>query len=113
MSAAGFLCLAESMAVHQSTASNLIDKLSRLGLVERVKDENDLRVTYLHATPAAKQRLDGISGPVTGVLPVAIGQLSPDKLQILNEGLAELLSKMTEVELDAGQIPLAEILADR
>lgn len=102
--------LAESMAIHQSTASNLVDKLVHLGLVERTKSEADLRVTFLQATAAGQQRLEQISGPVTGLLPDAITRLDPEKLKRLNASLADLLSMLSEVESEAAQIPLSDIL---
>ena len=100
--------LAQAMAIHQSTASNLVDKLVQLGLISRIKGDVDLRVTFLQVTQVGRDKLDGIAGPVTGLLPDAITRLEPKKLERLNRGLADLLSMLATVETEAALIPIAE-----
>jgi len=102
--------LADAMATHQSTASNLIEKLATLGLIERTKSAADLRVTFLQATAAGRERLKRVSGPLPGLLPDAITRLDPALLGHLNQGLEGVLKLLAEEESDAAQIPLSDIL---
>lgn len=102
--------LAQAMAIHQSTASNLVDKLVQLGLISRIKGEVDLRVTYLQVTTEGRDKLDGIAGPVTGLLPDALTRMEPKKLERLNRGLADLLAMLAAVETEAARIPVGEPL---
>lgn len=104
--------LASAMSIHQSTASNLVDKLVQLGLAERHKRGTDLRITQLEATDRGRKLLDNVAGPVTGLLPDALARLPADKLQHLNVSLAMLLGALSEVEAEAAGIPLSEILRD-
>ncbi|HET8731787.1 MAG TPA: MarR family transcriptional regulator [Moraxellaceae bacterium] len=104
--------LASAMSIHQSTASNLVDKLVQLGLAERHKRGTDLRVTQLEATDRGRQLLQNVAGPVTGLLPDAISRMPADKLGQLNASLTDLISTLSEVEAEAAGIPLSEILRD-
>lgn len=82
--------LAEAMAVHQSTASNLIDKLDHKGLVLRARDPYDRRVVRLRPTPNGRAVLASAPGPAAGILPDALLRLAPERLEQLNDLLNEL-----------------------
>lgn len=47
--------LAEKMNIKESSVARLLDRMERDGLVERVKNENDKRVTNLRLTDKGKQ----------------------------------------------------------
>jgi len=47
--------LAEKMNIKESSVARLLDRMERDGLVERVKNENDKRVTNLSLTDKGKQ----------------------------------------------------------
>lgn len=101
--------LAADMSVHQSTASNLVEKLVELGLVRRERDTDDQRVTRLHPTEAAQQRLSGAPGPVRGLLPDALSKLPYDTLRNLHVNLTDLLGKMAALEETGAETLLGEI----
>ncbi|MFC4161206.1 MarR family winged helix-turn-helix transcriptional regulator [Chitinimonas lacunae] len=96
--------LAEAMAVHQSTASNLIDKLDHKGLVLRLRDPYDRRVVRLRPTPSGQAVLASAPGPAAGILPDALLRLAPEKLEQLNELLNELAHLLHPASGEASQL---------
>lgn len=86
--------LAKAMSVHQSTVSNLIEKLETGGYVTRTRSVDDRRIVYLTITDQGFGVLAKAPPPYRGILPDALMRLSPDTLAELNHHLAELVSNM-------------------
>lgn len=86
--------LAKAMSVHQSTASNLMEKLESGGLVVRRRNQQDRRVVQLSLTDQAHALLAKAPPPYRGILPDALMQLDPDKLTALHHHLANLIGSM-------------------
>ena len=84
--------LADAMALHQSTVSNLLDKLMRRRLIRRERGDVDGRVVRLYLTAAGLQLVQGAPVPARGVLPDALEHLPPAALR----GLARHLDKLLE-----------------
>lgn len=82
------------MAVHQSTASNLMEKLESSGYILRTRSIDDKRVVYLEITPKGRALLEKCPPPYRGIL--------PDALQNLNK----LVSTLEHKQVDAGYEPL-------
>jgi len=93
--------LAKAMSIHQSTASNLMEKLESSGYVIRTRSVSDRRVVHLALTDQGKETLSKAPPPYRGILPDALMRLDPQTLQALNSHLVELTSVMTG-KLDAG-----------
>ena len=101
--------LAASMALHQSTTSNLIEKLVEQGLVRRERSREDGRASILFVTEGAQQKLQHAPGPVKGLLPDALTQLPYGTLRDLNACLTVLLSTMEQLDASAGEMtPLSD-----
>jgi DNA-binding MarR family transcriptional regulator len=100
--------LAKCMDVHQSTASNLVRALQQNELLRMDKDALDKRHVHLYTTPAARALLAKVPGPLEGVLPAALDELSPQTLQRLDQDLAELIA-LLKADERAGSIPLAQL----
>jgi len=101
--------LSERMALHQTTASNLINALVERRLVRRVRDETDQRVVRLYVTTDGKRMLLRAPGPYTGLLVDALRHLEPEQLKRLHRSLALLLDVMREKKTNAaGEILLGE-----
>lgn len=100
--------LAKCMDVHQSTASNLVRVLQQKELLRMDKDEHDKRHVHLYTTPPALALLARVPGPLEGVLPAALDELSPQTLQRLDHDLAELIT-LLKADETAGRIPLAQL----
>ena len=101
--------LARSMSLHQSTASNLIEKLVEQGLVRREKSASDGRSIRLHISAAGEAKLATAPGPVKGLLPDALEKLPHGTLRDLHQNLSVLLSTMSNLDPDAGNTtPLSD-----
>ena len=101
--------LAHRLSVHQSTASNLIEQMVRLGLIQRDRDEDDHRVVRLSATPRGVALLARAPQPLTGLRPDALSNLDAATLAGLHENLAQLLSVMQVRDESATHTQLADL----
>jgi DNA-binding MarR family transcriptional regulator len=86
--------LAAAMALHQSTVSNLIDKLLRKRLIRRDRGDIDGRVVRLYLTAAGERIVRSAPTPGRGVLPDALEHLPPTALRGLDQQLGNLLRRM-------------------
>src|SRR5450830_1194193 len=86
--------LANAMSVHQSTASNLIEKLETGGYVTRTRSIEDRRLVNLSLTEQGREVMVKAPPPYRGLLPDALMRLSPETLAELNRHLTELVSNM-------------------
>jgi DNA-binding MarR family transcriptional regulator len=98
--------LANTMALHQSTASNMIDKLESMGLIRKERNDLDQRVVRLYLTPAGEKKRATAPAPVRGVLPEALRRLPPDSLQDLQDGLDKVLLQIKDLDEGFGMLPL-------
>jgi len=101
--------LARTLSIHQSTASNLVEQMVRLGLILRERDDEDQRVVRLRATARGAVLIERAPQPLTGVLPDALSNLAPADLQALRSSLARLLDVMQVRDESATHTPLADI----
>ncbi len=87
--------IAKAMAIHQSTASNLLEKLVKKGLVKRERNCKDQRVVSLYLTEAGDETLrQAPLLPARGVLQQALFNLPEEKLVALCGNLDALIEKM-------------------
>jgi DNA-binding MarR family transcriptional regulator len=100
--------LARAMSVHQSTVSNLIEKLETGGYVSRTRSVDDRRVVYLTITDQGFGVLAKAPPPYRGILPDALMRLSPETLAELNSYLSELISNMELKQVSSAYEPLGE-----
>ncbi|MDX9996004.1 MAG: MarR family transcriptional regulator [Rhodocyclaceae bacterium] len=86
--------LAESLFIHMSTASNLLDKLEKKGYLHRSRSPADSRVVFLHLTPEGEEVVRKLPGPLQGKLRNALQQMPAAKLDELRNGIVALLAQM-------------------
>jgi DNA-binding MarR family transcriptional regulator len=101
--------LAQAMAVHQSTASNLIERLERNGLLRRERSGEDRRVVRLSLTKSGYQTVARAPRPLQGVLPDALHSLDQRDLAGLSKHLDTLTSRMKVRDSAGRYLPLAEM----
>lgn len=101
--------LARAMTIHQSTASNLVEKLVELGYVTRTRSSQDQRSVTLSLTPLGESALARAPGPFQGLLPDALSQTPDAALQSLHQHLSVLLGLMQRVEPQATHKPLSDL----
>jgi MarR family transcriptional regulator, organic hydroperoxide resistance regulator len=101
--------LAERMALHQTTASNLANALVKKGLVRRVRDGSDRRFVHLNVASEGRRILAQSPGPHPGLLVDALRTIDPQHLQRLRRDLAALVRLMSRTTMKAaGETLLGE-----
>jgi DNA-binding MarR family transcriptional regulator len=101
--------LAEQMALHQTTASNLVNALVERKLVRRARDEEDQRIVRLHITTDGKRLLLRAPGPYAGLLVDGLRNLDDEQLARLRKDLKYLLAVMRDTATTAaGETLLGE-----
>lgn len=101
--------LAGRMALHQTTASNLVNALVERNLIRRMRDEDDQRVVRLHVTTDGKRMLLRAPGPYAGLLVDALRNLDATELVRLRKSLGVLIDVMREPKTTAaGETLLGE-----
>ena len=103
--------LAKALAIHQTTATNIIDNLVELRLVERRRQAGDLRVTHLFLTAKGKRTVARAPRPLRGVLQQALLDLPESTLRGLGVHLEELLRHVTFRDTTDRTLPLSDVEA--
>ncbi len=93
--------LSERMALHQTTASNLINALVERKLIRRDRDEADQRVVRLSITVEGKRMLLRAPGPYAGLLVDALRHLKTPELKRLKSALGVLSTVLRDAAADA------------
>lgn len=99
--------LARRMAVHQSTASNILDRLEEKGLVRRARTTEDQRVVRLYLTDPGRGLLAQAPSPTRGVLPHALRSMSGESLAELTLALKNVLVRISDADPSSGLVPLS------
>jgi DNA-binding MarR family transcriptional regulator len=88
--------LSERMALHQTTASNLINALVERKLIRRGRDEEDQRVVRLSITTDGKRMLLRAPGPYVGLLVDALRHVQTPDLRRLKNALLVLTNVLRD-----------------
>ena len=101
--------LAECLSIHQSTCSQLVEKLVTRKLVVKERSQKDQRRVGLHLTEEAAALIRKAPGPAEGVLPEALSALPVETVRALDNSLEKIIEQL-RVRGDklAGE-PLAEL----
>lgn len=86
--------LAERLSIHQSTGSQLVEKLVARGLIIKERSKEDQRRVGLRLTVEASRILKNAPGPAEGVLPEALNALSESALLTLDKSLIEVIGQL-------------------
>jgi MarR family transcriptional regulator, organic hydroperoxide resistance regulator len=100
--------LSKVMSIHQSTASNLLDKLEKRELVKRERRGPDQRVVRLFLTPEGLKTINQAPRPAQGVLNHTLLRLPDKALESLESGLTEIVNNMNLKDESAALKPLTE-----
>lgn len=98
--------VAEKLAIHQTTVSNLLDALRKRGYVVKERDISDQRVVKLVLSEEGRALLKKAPKPARGLLPEALRKLDADALMQLNAGLQALLDIIGQGDEGYGLQPL-------
>src|SRR5437762_5251399 len=86
--------LARALAIHQSTASNLLRALEAQRLVTRQRQRRDQREVLLFVSKKGLRLLKGAPRPLIGVLQQALSELPAARLHALHAELAHVIALM-------------------
>jgi len=98
--------LASKLAIHQTTASNLIDTLRKRGYIVKERDATDQRVVNLKLSEQGRQLLQDAPTPARGMLQEAILHLDEVTLAQLDAGLQGMLASIDKLDEGYGMLPL-------
>ncbi len=104
--------LARELAVHQSTASNLLDRLEELGHIERLREEADQRVVSVYLTEQGEKIVKAAPRPAMGLLQNALLSLPLDHVAGLHGHLEELIRTIGVTRKTGEATPLSILLYD-
>lgn len=97
----GVTALAARLAIHQSTASQLANKLGAQRLVSRDSSSQDRRRVGLSITRSGARVVRSLPQPAEGVLPHALEELPHRSLRQLRAQLAVLVGHLETRRTDA------------
>lgn len=101
--------LAIRMSIHQSTCSQLVEKLTVRGLVSKERSTEDQRRVGLYLTESATELLKQAPGPAEGLLPEALQSLPEPVLVALDESLREVVGQLRMHDDKLADSPLADL----
>ena len=104
--------LASQLAIHQSTASNILEKLEQAGLVTRTRLSEDRRVVTLSLTAEGRKVLRRAPKPLRGALQEALLNLPLPRLATLGKELAVLNRHMKATAVNRSTILSDLVTAD-
>ena len=102
--------LAARLRVHQTTVSNLLNRLEAAGLVRKGRSPDDQRIVHIHLSAAGRRALRGAAAPARGLLPNVLDGMSAAQLRKVHAGLAVLVDCMGGFDpaLAARPLPFTE-----
>ena len=102
--------LARRLRVHQTTASNLLNRLEAAGLVRKGRSPDDQRIVHIHLSAAGRRALRDAAVPARGLLPNVLDGMTPAQLRKVHAGLAVLVDCMGGFDpaLAAKPLPFTE-----
>ncbi|MDH5326034.1 MAG: MarR family transcriptional regulator [Gammaproteobacteria bacterium] len=98
--------LSKALSIHQSTASNMLDKLEHRKLIRRDRSGPDQRVVQLFLTPKGSELLSQAPRPAQGAVLDALKRMTDGELKHLQLGLDALINQMSVEEEGAGLKPI-------
>jgi DNA-binding MarR family transcriptional regulator len=98
--------LAHALMIHQSTCSNVLDKLQKKELVYRDRSGPDHRVVRLFLTDKGRKLLAKAPAPHRGLVAETLDRLPADVLHSMEEGLRQLVTGMEKGVREKDLMPL-------
>jgi DNA-binding MarR family transcriptional regulator len=93
---AGLPCgdIADRMITRDPDVTRLVDRLSRRGLVTRVRNRQDRRIVEIGITDKGRQILRSLDEAVDRMPKAMLGRLGPKKLEQLSKLLGDVLAEL-------------------
>ena len=101
--------LADRLSIHQSTGSQLVEKLVGRNLIIKERSKEDQRRVGLRVTEDASRLLTNAPGPAEGILPEALQALPESALLALNDSLIEVIGQLRVRDDRLADRPLSDL----
>jgi len=101
--------LAERLSIHQSTCSQLVEKLVSRSLIIKERSKEDQRRVGLCLSEEASKILKNAPGPAEGILPEALQALPESALLALDKSLIEVIGQLHSKDDKLADRPLADL----
>lgn len=98
--------LSEILSIHQTTCSNILDKIQQKDLIRRDRSGPDQRIVHLYLTEKGARLLADAPEPAQGLIVDALRRMPDEVLASLEESLNTLVGALHTIEKDAGLKPL-------
>jgi len=108
----GVTDLATRLGIHQSTCSQLVDKLVSLGYLTKNRQQEDQRRVGLCLSPEGITAISVLPGPAQGILPAALSGLPEVAIKTLHVNLSELIRHLPGKDDSFARTPLSEFEKD-
>lgn len=108
----GITELAGRLGIHQSTCSQLVEKLVVKNCLIKKRQNMDQRRVGLCLAAEGRKAMAALPGPAEGVLPEALAAIPDVALKTLNINLAELIGHLPGKDEAFAAMPLAEMVHD-
>ena len=102
--------LARRMGIHQSTCSQLVERLVAQEYLTKSRPHDDQRRIGLCLADGGLAAIAALPGPAEGVLPEALAAIPEVALKTLNINLNELINHLPGNNVAFARMPLAEIV---
>jgi DNA-binding MarR family transcriptional regulator len=93
--------LAEELLVHQSSASLLVDRLERRGLVRRARSREDRRFVRIELTEKAVALCRSAPQPAQGRLLHGLGSMPATRIRAIRRAVEQLVQAMEAGDVEA------------
>ena len=101
--------LADRLSIHQSTGSQLVEKLVGRGFISKERSKEDQRRVGLQLTKEASRLLKSAPGPAEGILPEALQTLPEASLLALDNALIEVIGQLRISDDKLADKPLSDM----
>ena len=101
--------LSERLSIHQSTGSQLVEKLVARHLIIKERSKEDQRRVGLWLTAEASTLLKNAPGPAEGILPEALQALPESALITLDSSLIEVIGQLRIRDDKLADRPLSDL----
>lgn len=101
--------LADRLSIHQSTCSQLVEKLVARKLIIKERSRQDQRRVGLRLTEVAAQLIKNAPGPAEGILPEALRALSSEAIHNLDTSLGKVIEQLKISDANLAEKPLSDL----
>lgn len=105
----GISSLAERLSIHQSTCSQLVEKLVTRKLIIKERSKEDQRRVGLRLTEEASSLVKSAPGPAEGLLPEALSALPAESINALNLSLERVIEQLMIKDEKMAEHPLSDL----